>query len=338
MTTVSADQPWIPIIGKIVQPEPTLLDVSYDSGKDVRPLPHDSFWSKSSIPQYPCGEVLDIPKALGASEFCSVPKTLDSHSRFGGLSRQCDPHQVPDPIVEFYSQAFHCMWPDCRARTRSFLFSSDLDQHIRTYHLRRCPWPTCSIRKPFRRRSDLTRHVQSVHSGGRKHCCDVPGCGKVYARSDKLTAHKRIHNIHTASAESSPSTTPLVSVLAPTLPMDNPASHPLRQWFTGNDGPWIPNGISAISGFDPEAIYFAGDYDTEVIPMGLGSPLGIPLSFPDSHVGCDTLPRSRQTLTEPPYACRVAAISETVSKTGYCPIREPPIEREQNTVVPRSQE
>ncbi|TEY65460.1 hypothetical protein BOTCAL_0140g00250 [Botryotinia calthae] len=44
----------------------------------------------------------------------------------------------------------------------------------------RCP-------RTFSRRSDLPRHMASVHGVGRRaHQCPRPGCGKTYSRSDKV--------------------------------------------------------------------------------------------------------------------------------------------------------
>jgi hypothetical protein len=86
-----------------------------------------------------------------------------------------------------------CLWPGCKSPQKEFLTSQDLDFHIQTYHMRHCPWPTCNIQRSFRRRSDLLRHMESVHSGFRRFACDLPGCNKTYARGDKLTAHKRSH-------------------------------------------------------------------------------------------------------------------------------------------------
>ncbi|KAF7929112.1 hypothetical protein BELL_0555g00070 [Botrytis elliptica] len=49
----------------------------------------------------------------------------------------------------------------------------------------RCP-------RTFSRRSDLPRHMASVHGVGRRaHQCPRPGCGKTYSRSDKVLEHRR---------------------------------------------------------------------------------------------------------------------------------------------------
>ncbi|TGO36775.1 hypothetical protein BHYA_0115g00260 [Botrytis hyacinthi] len=49
----------------------------------------------------------------------------------------------------------------------------------------RCP-------RTFSRRTDLPRHMASVHGvGSRAHQCPRPGCGKTYSRSDKVLEHRR---------------------------------------------------------------------------------------------------------------------------------------------------
>lgn len=98
-------------------------------------------------------------------------------------------HPPPLPMC----LAHICLWPGCKATQRNFLTSHDLDFHIQTYHMRQCPWPTCVIQRSFRRKSDLLRHMESVHSGVRRFICDVPCCYTAYSRKDKLTAHKRSH-------------------------------------------------------------------------------------------------------------------------------------------------
>jgi hypothetical protein len=89
----------------------------------------------------------------------------------------------------------HCHWIGCKAKPTEFLTTAHLHHHTLTYHLQRCPWPSCNTRNAFRRRSDLNRHVESVHSGRRRFICNVPGCKRAFARSDKLTAHKKLHGL-----------------------------------------------------------------------------------------------------------------------------------------------
>jgi len=101
------------------------------------------------------------------------------------------PCQIPHPTNL-------CLWPGCRCLPKEYSSFYDLDFHIKTYHARQCPWPTCNTQRSFRRRSDLLRHMESVHSGARRFICDSPGCSKSYSRSDKLTAHRRTHSTTTS--------------------------------------------------------------------------------------------------------------------------------------------
>jgi hypothetical protein len=103
----------------------------------------------------------------------------------------------PLPLFQIAHPTNLCLWPGCRCLQKEYLSFYDLDFHIKTYHARQCPWPTCNTQRSFRRRSDLLRHMESVHSGARRFICDSPGCSKSYSRSDKLTAHRRTHSTTT---------------------------------------------------------------------------------------------------------------------------------------------
>ncbi|TGO58005.1 hypothetical protein BOTNAR_0189g00070 [Botryotinia narcissicola] len=52
---------------------------------------------------------------------------------------------------------------------------------------------TCTLcPRTLSRRTDLPRHMASVHRVGRRvHQCPRPGCGKNYSRSDKVLEHRR---------------------------------------------------------------------------------------------------------------------------------------------------
>ncbi|TGO09558.1 hypothetical protein BTUL_0161g00110 [Botrytis tulipae] len=52
---------------------------------------------------------------------------------------------------------------------------------------------TCTLcPRTLSRRTDLPRHMASVHGVGRRaHQCPRPGCGKTYSRSDKVLEHRR---------------------------------------------------------------------------------------------------------------------------------------------------
>ncbi len=56
-----------------------------------------------------------------------------------------------------------------------------------------CYWENCSRElKPFKAKYKLVNHVR-VHTGEKPFPCPFPGCGKVFARSENLKIHKRIH-------------------------------------------------------------------------------------------------------------------------------------------------
>jgi hypothetical protein len=225
MSFMDPTKPWTPITGEKVQPEPYPLDLPF--GETIQSCPilepgssicgiSEEFFCQTASSHVQIGDW--ISNCPGEGQQYSHQEFLDTQAgslTFGfSDTRPALPQILAaqpglDPSEQFlgvgsiYPLLFHCLWPSCKARTRSFLLSTDLAHHVHTYHLHRCPWPTCSIRKPFRRRSDLNRHLASVHTGSRKHRCDVPGCEKAYSRSDKLTAHKRIHGNHMAPTASS---------------------------------------------------------------------------------------------------------------------------------------
>lgn len=69
-------------------------------------------------------------------------------------------------------------------------------RHVRNVHTDplRCDFPDCSYKKPFGRRTDRERHMQSVHSGERGFICSVASCDaqiKEFARKDHLVNHMR---------------------------------------------------------------------------------------------------------------------------------------------------
>lgn len=65
---------------------------------------------------------------------------------------------------------------------------------------------TCSeCDKTYARAEHLRRHFCSVHQAGReastssrKHCCEYPGCGRAFTRSDALLRHRRGHERHSS--------------------------------------------------------------------------------------------------------------------------------------------
>ena len=56
-----------------------------------------------------------------------------------------------------------------------------------------CYWENCPRKKKaFMAKYKLVNHVR-VHTGEKPFPCEFPGCGKLFARSENLKIHKRIH-------------------------------------------------------------------------------------------------------------------------------------------------
>ena len=77
-----------------------------------------------------------------------------------------------------------------------FKTKASFNRHVRNVHTDplRCDFPDCSYKKPFGRRTDRERHMQSVHSVERGFICSVASCDaqiKEFARKDHLVNHMR---------------------------------------------------------------------------------------------------------------------------------------------------
>ncbi|GFF52939.1 hypothetical protein IFM51744_07976 [Aspergillus udagawae] len=59
---------------------------------------------------------------------------------------------------------------------------------VRNAHLV-CKWEGCTYKKPFNRKADLSRHVESMHIAPRSYCCLAEGCYRLFSRKDKRDAH-----------------------------------------------------------------------------------------------------------------------------------------------------
>ena len=144
---------------------------------------------------------LDSINSFGSdsdAEFVRIDASDMSNSSAGGpihgnVLNDTVHSKIPSLLPMPHPTSNVCFWPGCTSLQKEFVSSPELDFHIQTFHMQHCPWPTCTVQKSFRRRSDLLRHMESVHSGIRRFACNFPGCSKSYARSDKLTAHKRSH-------------------------------------------------------------------------------------------------------------------------------------------------
>ncbi|KAH9209085.1 hypothetical protein DL95DRAFT_270885, partial [Leptodontidium sp. 2 PMI_412] len=88
-----------------------------------------------------------------------------------------------------HEKPYQCVAGDC---SMSFSQRQALDRHILAKHgdtnnptRFACSIPLCQT--TFRRKGDLTRHLESVH-GPRAHSCQV--CSRQFNRKDKLIEHQ----------------------------------------------------------------------------------------------------------------------------------------------------
>ena len=100
-------------------------------------------------------------------------------------------------------QEMTCLWVDQDTKvTCSRLFHTlhDIVNHLTVDHVggpenadHACYWQECAReKKAFKAKYKLVNHVR-VHTGEKPFPCPFPGCGKVFARSENLKIHKRIH-------------------------------------------------------------------------------------------------------------------------------------------------
>jgi len=100
-------------------------------------------------------------------------------------------------------QEMNCEWIDQDTKkmcNKVFHTMHDVVTHLTVDHIggpeitdHACYWTNCAReKKPFKAKYKLVNHVR-VHTGEKPFPCPFPGCGKVFARSENLKIHKRIH-------------------------------------------------------------------------------------------------------------------------------------------------
>jgi len=118
--------------------------------------------------------------------------TIDSHSVARARSLpSCQTDSAlgsPQPSI--------CRWLHC---DQVFPTASALGEHINDVHVGRrqnehwCLWQGCPRADHiFHHRDKIILHVR-LHSKERPFCCDHPKCGRTFARSDSLEAHRKVH-------------------------------------------------------------------------------------------------------------------------------------------------
>ncbi|PBK76220.1 hypothetical protein ARMSODRAFT_850761, partial [Armillaria solidipes] len=101
---------------------------------------------------------------------------------------------VPVPVPNLTKKSRGRRVPTVTSLDISPRRSVDGDFHTATgkgarVHL--CQVPGCG--KCFARGEHLKRHVRSIHTYEKPHKCPYPGCGKDFSRHDNLGQHMRVH-------------------------------------------------------------------------------------------------------------------------------------------------
>ena len=100
-------------------------------------------------------------------------------------------------------QEMTCEWIEQDTRKmcgRVYHTLHDIVTHLTVDHIggpeisdHTCYWQNCPReKKSFKAKYKLVNHVR-VHTGEKPFPCPFPGCGKLFARSENLKIHKRIH-------------------------------------------------------------------------------------------------------------------------------------------------
>jgi hypothetical protein len=98
-----------------------------------------------------------------------------------------------DALLQSWNGPTTCGWPNCSS-SRVFKDKCNLNEHITNIHVAPlcCSIDGCSV-GPFGKRSDLNRHVATIH-GQSGFFCPIESCQSMttgFSRKDKLVKHMR---------------------------------------------------------------------------------------------------------------------------------------------------
>ena len=132
-------------------------------------------------------------------------------SYMNGMGMAAAAHHAPGAFFRYMRQPLKqeqmtCMWIDqdmpMPRKPCNKIFGSlhEIVTHLTVEHIggpeisnHTCFWENCQRElRPFKAKYKLVNHVR-VHTGEKPFPCPFPGCGKVFARSENLKIHKRIH-------------------------------------------------------------------------------------------------------------------------------------------------
>ena len=77
----------------------------------------------------------------------------------------------------------------CQVCYKIFTQKSDLNRHIKSVHQGEKPYPCADCGKDFSQKVHLIQHMRCVHKGEKPHIC--PECGKSFGDRCNLTRHIR---------------------------------------------------------------------------------------------------------------------------------------------------
>jgi len=127
-----------------------------------------------------------------------------------GMAGMAAHHAAPGAFYRYLRQPIKqemtCLWIDPEQpsprKPCNKIFGSlhEIVTHLTVEHVggpeisnHTCFWENCARElRPFKAKYKLVNHIR-VHTGEKPFPCPFPGCGKVFARSENLKIHKRIH-------------------------------------------------------------------------------------------------------------------------------------------------